>query len=224
MAEIGAKTSPVGASEQKFSYGSFFLWRFYSLTGVVSLFLFLLLQTASASLLLFASKETTHAFLAFQSSTLVFCLEILFITLPVLFHVIYNLKSLSQTRFNLFDYAYQGNVRYIFQRVSSVVVLVFVLFHVTQLVWVVRSGAEGFQYVRDILFLHRSTGGMIVYWTALMFAWFYQCQALWNFLIDWGITVGQRSQRVSLIARMGVFGIMAVYCICVMVYQVFVGV
>lgn len=202
--------------QPSFSFGRFFLQRLYSWTGVFSLALFLLLQIGTASLLLYGSQETVQSWMDFQAHSIVFWFEVLFITLPVCFHFLYGLKFLIQPRYNLVRYFYQGNLRFVVQRLTGVVALAFVLFHLWQMILIFKSGAGGNQYLRDILTAHKTITGVVLYWSVMILTLFYWWNGTWNFLIDWGVTVSRVSQKVSLVVRMMLFAVTAAYCVGMM--------
>jgi succinate dehydrogenase/fumarate reductase cytochrome b subunit len=179
--------------------------------------LFFVLQFGTATLLLFASPKTVQTWMNIQGVGVIFWFEVLLITVPVCFHFLYGLKFLIQPRYNLIHYFYQGNLRFVLQRVAGVVGLCFVIFHVWQIFSILWSGAEGLQYLRDVLLAHKTVTGVVLYWSAMILMLFYWWNGTWNALIDWGVTVSRFSQKVSLIARVSLFVVMAVCCVVMMV-------
>lgn len=142
-------------------------------------------------------------------------LEIFFIFLPLLYHAVYGLHIAFQAKHNVGNYGYFRNVMFMLQRVTGVVTLIFVAWHV----WETRVqkffGAEvNFDMMVDIL----SNPFMVAFYAVgIVSAVFHFSNGMWSFLVSWGITVGPRAQRISTYVWMIVFvavsivGLMALF-------------
>lgn len=174
----------------------FFMSRLHSLLGVIPIGFFLLehLLVNSAARQGAAAYDRQIAFL--QSLPYLPFLEIFVIILPVLFHALYGLWVVYVAGANTLRYAYLQNWQYLLQRVSAIITLVFVAYHV----WAIRLSSlfygskVSFQSMAQAL---TDPLVMVVYVIGLVAAVFHFSNGLRAFLITWGITVGERSQRVA---------------------------
>ena len=93
------------------------------------------------------------------------------------------------------------NWLYFLQRWTGIAAFVFILVHVygMRIAWVFEGEIEhvNFAYVSQNL----SSWPMVIFYTiGVACAAFHFANGIWNFLIKWGITVGERSQRAVLYA------------------------
>jgi succinate dehydrogenase / fumarate reductase cytochrome b subunit len=122
-------------------------------------------------------------------------LEIFVIFLPLLYHAVYGLFIAAYARNNTSTYNYSRNNLFMWQRATGVITLLFILYHV----WQFRFTAFWTN--------HADTGTVaanlslwpifIFYVIGVVAAAFHLGNGIWTFLITWGITIGQRSQRIS---------------------------
>ena len=101
----------------------------------------------------------------------------------------------SYARNNIDSYNYGRNNMFMWQRVTGIFLLLFIVYHIWQ-----------FRFVafRDV---HADTATVaatisvlpvfIFYMIGVMSAGFHLGNGLWTFCITWGLTVGKRSQRIS---------------------------
>ncbi len=142
-------------------------------------------------------------------------LEIFFIFLPLLYHGVYGLHIAFQAKHNVGNYGYFRNVMFMLQRVTGVVTLIFVSWHVWETRVQKAFGAEvNFDMMVDIL----SNPFMVAFYAVgIVSAVFHFSNGMWSFLVSWGITVGPRSQQISTYVWMVVFvavsivGLMALF-------------
>lgn len=189
------------------------------MTGVFSLFLFIVLHFIFATLILFGSKNLVQGVIAFQSFIVVAVLEFILITVPLLYHFLYGMALIYNSRINVHNYGFTGNWRHVLQRVCGLVVFLFLIYHVYQTGALVWNNLVGYQYLKEMMYAHQTITAMIIYWIALLCAAYYFCNGLWGFLIDWGISAGRLSQRIFLSMLTGLFVVMAVCILSIVVYQ-----
>ena len=125
--------------------------------------------------------------------------EWVFIYIPILFHTVYGVWIIVGGRPNVERYPYAKNYVYLVQRISAVVIALFLLFHVL--------GMKGFwgsalQFVPDDA--TRSTARHInsslwvayfVYPVGIVASCFHLANGLWTAAITWGLTISAGSQR-----------------------------
>src|SRR3712207_17754 len=110
----------------------FLLRRLHSLTGLVFggyLIVHLLINAAIAQ----GGRHYQDQVDKIHSLPFLPVIEWTFIYLPILFHTVYGVWITATGRPNAGSYPYGKNVLYVLQRVSAIVIVLFVLFHVLSL-------------------------------------------------------------------------------------------
>lgn len=191
----------------------FLLRRLHSLTGIVPVggfMVFHLFENSSAF------REGPDAFnnvvLSINSMPGLLFLEIFGIFLPLYFHAIYGIYVAMDSRHNVKEYAYSRNWAFFWQRITGLITLVFVTYHVWQFRFQKALGAydtgtampglPDFNVVAKA-FSHNLTIAFYIIGTVA--AAYHLCNGIYTFLITWGITVGPKSQRISQIISMVLF-------------------
>jgi succinate dehydrogenase / fumarate reductase cytochrome b subunit len=146
-----------------------------------------------------------------QTNPIIIFAEIGMIGLPLLYHALYGIFVASMARPNNGGYGYLRNWTYLLQRITGVILLFYIGYHVwnTRMVPVVHPDAEFLQHVDGQPLV--SSAYMHHYFTETHFGiqvlWFYVlgiacavyhfANGLWNAAIHWGLTISPRSQRIS---------------------------
>lgn len=119
---------------------NFYLKRLHSLTGLALCgFILEHIFTNSAAIKAYfgdtlTASETFNAHVAFLHSIPALPLvEIMFLAAPFLFHTIYGFVLTARGSFNTGDYPYERNFMYLMQRVSAVIITIFLVVHVLEL-------------------------------------------------------------------------------------------
>jgi len=125
-------------------------------------------------------------------------MEILVLALPILFHGIYGIVIWVQGKGNLGTYGYFRNWMYWGQRISGLVALVFMGLHV----WGTRVQVLLGNITKEELYptvaeLVQQPWGLAIYVIGILAAVFHFSNGLWLLGITWGLTIGQRAQRIS---------------------------
>lgn len=172
------------------------LRKIHSLAGIFPIGIFILEHLFTNSFALQGSEVYDSKIRFLQSLPYLIGIEAILIALPIIFHGFYGLWLVYLARNNVLQYGYYRNWLFYLQRITAVITLVFVLWHV----WTLRinpalAGSEvGFATVSNLL---NNPVTMLVYPVGLTAAIFHFANGLWAFLVSWGITVGPRSQQVS---------------------------
>ncbi|WP_027417780.1 succinate dehydrogenase cytochrome b558 subunit [Aneurinibacillus terranovensis] len=189
----------------------FFNRKLHSLLGVVPIgaFLFIHLLTnyyATRGEAAFLDRVKIMEGLPFLA-----LVELVFIFLPLLYHAIFGLYIAFQAKNNVGNYGYFRNVMFMLQRVTGVITLIFVAWHVwetkIQLVMGTTQATGLFKLMNEIL---ASPFMLAFYIVGLLSAVFHFSNGLWSFAVSWGITIGPRSQRISTYVTMVIFVLMSV--------------
>jgi succinate dehydrogenase / fumarate reductase cytochrome b subunit len=135
-------------------------------------------------------------------------LETVIIYLPILFHAIYGLYIAFTAKNNAGKYSYFRNWMFLLQRVSGVITLIFITWHVWQTRVAAAFGAHvNYDMMADIL---SSPFMLVFYLIGVISTIFHFANGLWSFLVSWGITVSPRSQVISTYFTIGVFVVLTI--------------
>ena len=122
-----------------------------------------------------------------------------FIYLPIIFHTVYGTWITITGQPNVGNYPYAKNWFYFFQRLSAIVIVFFMLFHVLSL----KYGWFGTNYAFDP---HRALGTVgrhfdngflvwFVYPLGILASCYHLANGLWTAAITWGLTISEAAQR-----------------------------
>lgn len=132
-----------------------------------------------------------------------YALEIFIIFLPILYHAIYGLYIAFTAKNNAVSYGYFRNWMFVFQRISGVVTLIFISWHVWETRIQAMLGKEvNYDMMADIL---NNPAMFAFYLVGVVSTIFHFANGLWTFCISWGITVSPRSQRISTYVTLAIF-------------------
>jgi len=173
----------------------FWLRRLHSLTGIVPIGGFILFHFYENGAIFYGAGAYDSMAEEARGIRYIELLEIAVVFLPLLFHALYGLFIASYARNNTMSYNYSRNNLFMWQRATGVMVLLFILYHI----WQFRLTA--------FWSTHAETGTVaasisyfpvfIFYILGVVATGFHLGNGIWTFLITWGITIGQRSQRIS---------------------------
>ena len=181
----------------------FFYRRLHSLLGVIPIGLFVI-QHLVVNHFATGGEESFNKAAGFMEHlpfrTL---LETFVIFLPLLFHAIYGLYIAFTAKNNTSRFGFFRNWMFMIQRISGVITLVFITWHVWQTRVQAAFGADvNFQMMENIL------SNPFMFWFYLLgviSTIFHFSNGLWSFCVSWGITITPRSQRISTYVTIGVF-------------------
>ena len=132
-----------------------------------------------------------------------YALEIFIIFLPILYHAIYGLYIAFTAKNNAVSYGYFRNWMFVLQRISGIVTLIFISWHVWETRIQALLGKEvNYDMMADILYNPFMFGFYLV---GVVSTIFHFANGLWTFCISWGITVSPRSQRISTYVTLAIF-------------------
>ncbi|WP_124727013.1 succinate dehydrogenase cytochrome b558 subunit [Staphylospora marina] len=125
-------------------------------------------------------------------------LEIFFIFLPLLYHGVYGLYVALQAKNNVGNFGTFRNWMFFLQRVTGVITLVFVVWHVWETrIQVALKDLTPEEVAQLMANLMQNDVTLILYILGVIMAVFHFSNGMWAFLVSWGITVGPRAQNVS---------------------------
>lgn len=148
-----------------------------------------------------------------QTIPYILLIEIGGIFIPLIYHAVYGLVITVEARPNNLHYPYARNWFYTIQRVTGVILFFFILFHVLNFrfgmvpglntVSVAHHPEQAFAIVSREF---KMIWVFIIYMIGITATVWHLANGIWLFLVDWGITIGERAQRISGYACLG-FGI-----------------
>ncbi len=175
----------------------FVLRRLHSLSGLVPIGAFLLEHIFTNAYSLRGPEAFNRRVEALQSLPFVVLIEIFFIFLPLAFHAFYGMLIVYQGQNNVIKFGHEANWRYFAQRVTGVIGLVFVAYHVytTRFSSYMSGQPMNYQWMQEIL---SQPDKMVLYLVGSTSLIFHFCNGIWSFLIVWGITLTEYSRKLAL--------------------------
>ena len=143
-------------------------------------------------------------------------IEWTFIYLPILYHTAYGVWITLTGQPNVGNYPYGKNWAYVLQRLSAVVIVFFMLFHVLSLKYGLFGTGLAFDPHRRALqtvALHMEVSPLItwmLYPLGILASCFHLANGFWTAAITWGVTVSRGAQRRWGYACAGLFVIVFV--------------
>ncbi len=133
-----------------------------------------------------------------------YALELLIIFLPILFHAVLGVYIVFVAKNNVSRYGFFRNWMFFLQRITGIITLIFIVWHVWQTRIQIGLGNVELDYslMEDILSNPAMFGFYIL---GVVSTTFHFANGLWSFLVSWGITVTPRSQKIATYATILVF-------------------
>jgi succinate dehydrogenase / fumarate reductase cytochrome b subunit len=192
---------------------TFILRKLHQLTGIMPLGFFLLEHFYTNSKALSGAADFNTAVKDLQSIPYILLVETGGIFIPLIYHAVYGLVITVEARPNNLYYPYARNWFYTIQRVTGMILFFFITFHVLNFRFglipglntlsVAHHPEESFQIVAREF---RMLPIFIVYVIGITSTVWHLANGVWLFLVDWGITIGERSQKIAGYACLG-FGV-----------------
>ena len=192
---------------------TFVLRKLHQLTGIVPLGIFVLEHFYTNSKALTGAADFNNAVRDLQSIPYILFVEIGGIFLPLMYHAIYGMFMLKEMRANNLSYPYPRNWFYTIQRITGVILFFFILFHVLNFRFGLIPGLneksvahfpnQAFDIVSNEFALWPI---LLVYTIGITATVWHLANGIWLFMVDWGIIIGERAQRLLGYACIG-FGV-----------------
>lgn len=182
----------------------FFYRRLHSLLGVIPIGLFVVQHLIVNHFAVYGEEEFNKAANFMANLPFVLVLETFVIYLPILFHAVLGVYIVFVARNNVKHYGYLRNWLFMLQRVTGIITLIFIVWHVWQTrVQVALGNVEvNYSLMEDIL----SNPVMVAFYIlGILSTTFHLANGLWGFSVSWGILQSPRSQRVITYGTLLVF-------------------
>jgi succinate dehydrogenase / fumarate reductase cytochrome b subunit len=183
---------------------TFVLRKLHQLSGIVPLGFFLLEHFYTNSKALTGPADFNNAVKDLQSIPYIIFVETIGIFIPLIYHAVYGLVITAEARPNNLAYPYSRNWYYLIQRITGVILFFFITFHVLNFRFGLIPGlndqsvATHANQAFDIVAREfRMIPIFIIYMIGITATVWHLANGIWLFLVDWGITIGERAQRLT---------------------------
>ena len=182
----------------------FLLRRLHSLSGIVPVGVFLCVHLTINATILAGSdggafQTAVDGLHLLEKVGLLTIVEVVGIFLPLLFHAVLGAMILLSGRWNVNAHSYGGNVRYTLQRISGIVAVVFIVYHLWDLHWLGKPfGGADFDPHHAAATAAAALSAWYqgpIYVLGVAASVYHLANGIWTFLITWGITIGAEGQR-----------------------------
>ena len=188
---------------------TFVLRKLHQLSGIVPLGAFLLEHFYTNSKAVHPKTGATdfnQAVADLQGIPYILLVEITFIFIPLLFHAIYGLVITWEARPNNLAYPYPRNWFYTIQRLTGIILFFFIAFHVLNMRFGIIPGLE--TYGNAVAHHPDKAFGIVagefsktwifaIYVVGILATIWHFANGIWLFLVDRGIAIGAKAQRLS---------------------------
>ena len=194
---------PVSKKASSADRRRFVLRKLHSLSGVVPLGVFVVVHLWTQAHGLWGQARYDAAVADRQAIPYLPLLEIGLVLVPLAFHGLFGLYLALQSRPNVSVYPFNRNWMYVAQRLSGVLGLAFIVWHVGQY-WLPKYQgliAPTEYYAALCADLSATHSGLPLIALAYVFGVaatvFHLANGLWGFCVSWGIVVTRSAQRIS---------------------------
>ena len=187
----------------------FLLRRLHSLTGIIFggyLVVHLIVNATIAQLGNVYQMQVDKI----HSLPVLWAIEWAFIYLPILFHTVYGIYITVTGQPNALSYSYAKNWAYVLQRVSAIIIVLFMVFHVFSLKYAIFGQTLAFdpRYATSSIGRHMQSSPvlwLLVYPIGIIASCYHLANGFWTAAITWGITISKGAQRRWGMACAGLF-------------------
>lgn len=183
---------------------TFILRKLHQLSGIVPLTLFVLEHFYTNSKALTGAQDFNKAVADLQAIPYILFVEIGGIFIPLIYHAVYGLVITWEMRPNNLSYPYPRNWFYTIQRITGMILFFFITFHVLNFrfglipglntVSVAHAPQQAFDIVRSEFL---NTWIFAIYIVGITSTVWHLANGIWLFMVDWGIAIGARAQRLT---------------------------
>ncbi|MGM8213305.1 succinate dehydrogenase cytochrome b558 subunit [Virgibacillus sp. W0430] len=182
----------------------FFYRRLHSLLGVIPIGIFVVQHLVVNHFAVYGEESFNKAANFMANLPFVLALETFVIYLPILFHAILGVYIVFVTRNNPKSYGYFRNWMFLLQRVTGIITLIFIAWHVWETRIQIGMGNAELNYslMENIL------SNPVMFWfyiVGIISTVFHLANGLWSFSVTWGIAQSPKSQQIVTYATVIVF-------------------
>lgn len=186
----------------------FFARRLHSLLGIIPVGLFLVQHLVINHFATRGEEAFNTASNFMGNLPFVLFLEWFVIYIPLMFHAFYGVYIAFTAKNNVNRYGTYRNWMFMLQRITGVILVVFIAWHIYQTRIQKALGAEvNYDMMADIL---ANPFMLVFYIVGVLSATFHLANGLWAFLVTWGITQSPKSQKIVSYISIIVFFVLSI--------------
>ena len=168
--------------------------RLHSFTGIAPLGGFLLFHLYTNSFSLNGAAAYDVQVRPLRQLPYILAIEVAVIFTPLLYHSLYGLYVWFTSKANVQRYCYARNWLYTMQRVTGLIAFAFIAYHIYDQR---LKPAPSFANVANSI---ANPWVLALYIIGIAAVSWHMFNGVWNALIKWGVTIGERAQKASLYA------------------------
>ncbi len=189
---------------------TFLLRKLHQITGIVPLGIFFFVHMFTNSKAMNGEASFVKAVKDIHDIPYLLLIEIFGIFVPLLFHSVYGILISAEAKPNALNYATARNWFYIFQRATGIFLFFFLLFHILNLRFGVIPGLNMTPVAGNadkayaiVAMEFQMTWVLVIYIFGVLATAWHLAYGFFLFAVDWGIVIGEKAQRVTLTACLG---------------------
>jgi len=192
------------------------LRRLHSLSGIVPIGGFLFFHIFENAYVLRGAQMWWRDTEFTRSLPLQIFIEAGLLWIPITYHAVYGLVITMTSAPNTTGYAYERNLQYTLQRVTGILAMLFISFHVLSTRgWFYYSGVET-DFARMHSFMINPVF-LSIYIVGTLSCVYHLCNGIFTFCITWGLTIGPNAQRLINRACMALFLVLAAVSVSILI-------
>lgn len=173
----------------------YFNRRLHSLLGVVPIGIFVVQHLIINHFIVYGEESFNKAAGFMGSLPFVLALEIFIIYLPLIFHAVLGVYIAFTAKHNVGKYSYGRNWAFFFQRITGIITLIFIVWHV----WQTRVQVALGNAVVNAELMENILTQPFYFWfyiISILAVVYHLANGLWGFAVTWGIAQSPKSQRI----------------------------
>ena len=193
----------------KFS-STFLLRKLHQLTGIVPLGIYFFVHMYTNSTAMSGPRVFNDHVHDIHNMPYLIFIEIFGIFIPLLFHSVYGILISGEARVNVLNYGYGRNWFFTFQRITGGFLFFFLFFHILNLRFGLIPGLNLTPVAGNADRAFSIISGefskvwvMTIYVLGILATAWHLAYGFFLFAVDWGIVIGEKAQKVTLYASLG---------------------
>lgn len=184
----------MGNKQKKtYAHTDFYIRRIHSILGIVPIGIFLCFHLLMNSSAIFGVEAWSTVINGMRSVPMIILAEIGIIAIPILFHAIYGSYIVYVSDLHALQYQYVNNWMYVLQRVTAIITLMFVIYHVIFVRIITTTTMDVMMAMADVL---QTPLGFVLELIGIWSAVYHFTNGIFTFLITWGVLQGERIQKL----------------------------
>lgn len=182
----------------------FFYRRLHSLLGVIPIGLFVVQHLVVNHFAVYGEDSFDKAANFMANLPFVLVLETFVIYLPILFHAVLGVYIVFTARNNVKRYGHLRNWLFLIQRVTGIITLIFIVWHV----WETRVQVGLGNVELNYSLMENILSNPFMFWfyiVGVLSTTFHFSNGLWGFLVSFGLLQSPRSQKLVTYGTLLVF-------------------